>query len=120
MLVDCDAYSNGATSVPLKSAGRLLKTFSFVAMAGLATALSASADVLNFGALTRDTITGLDWLDLSATQNRSFIDVSSQFAPGGEFFGYRYATVAEVRTFWVDAGLLSGVPQMHRYFRLLC
>jgi hypothetical protein len=66
--------------------------------------------LVDMGPFTTDTATGLDWLDLTASKNLSFQDVSSQFGPGGIFAGYRYATVAEVRTLWVDAGLINGVP----------
>ena len=37
------------------------------------------------GSITRDPNTGLDWLDVTFTQSRSFSDVSSKFGVGGEF-----------------------------------
>src|SRR5437879_3733748 len=68
--------------------------------------LPANADILSYGAnATIDTTTGFVWLDLTQTQNMSFIEVSAQLAQGGQFSGYRYATVPEVETFWADAGL---------------
>jgi hypothetical protein len=69
------------------------------------TLVSASGDVL-------DPSTGLQWMNPSATVNMSFVDVSSQLAPGGEFYGYRYATYPEVRQFWVDEGLTNGTPEL--------
>ena len=48
------------------------------------------------GTLTRDTVQGLDFLDLGDTFGRSLQDVSSQLGSGGEFEGFRYATVAEI------------------------
>ena len=48
------------------------------------------------GTLTRDTVQGLDFLDLEDTFGRSFQDVSSQLGSGGEFEGFRYATVDEI------------------------
>lgn len=66
-----------------------------------------SIDDANFGAgaLTRDTVSGLDWLDLTLSINRTFIDVSSQFGPSGDFDGFRYATNAEIADFWTAAGI---------------
>lgn len=62
------------------------------------------------GAITYDTATGLQWLDLGASFNRSFDDVSTQLGAGGDFQGFRYATEAEVRVLFADAGIpdLSG------------
>ena len=55
-------------------------------------------DVGGFGAdaLTRDTEQGLDFLDLMFSAGRSYNDISTQFAPGGDFAGFRYATLDEV------------------------
>jgi hypothetical protein len=66
----------------------------------------------DFGTYTRDSATGLDWLDLTATQNRSFNDVSSGFGLAGEFAGWRYASVGEVRAFWINAGLVGGISEV--------
>jgi hypothetical protein len=62
------------------------------------------------GLLTIDESTGLKWLDLTATINRTFNDVSTQFDPGGDFEGFRYATNDEVINFFSSAGIvdLSG------------
>ncbi len=60
-------------------------------------ALEAATDV-SFGAdaLTRDTVTGLDWLDVTSSTGRSVVDISGRFGVGQEFEGYRYATITEV------------------------
>ena len=50
------------------------------------------------GTLTRDTVQGLDFLDLGDTFGRSFQDVSSQLGSGGEFEGFRYATFDEIES----------------------
>ena len=64
-------------------------------------------------ALTQDTTTGLQWLDLSASSNRSFSDVSTQLGVGGDFEGFRYASEVEVRTLFSNAGVpdLSGASE---------
>lgn len=71
-----------------------------------------NAELIDFGHVTKDTETGLYWLDLTASLNRSFNDVSSQFGIGGDFEGYRYATEAELLTFWTNAGIpdINNMP----------
>jgi uncharacterized repeat protein (TIGR01451 family) len=62
--------------------------------------------------ITRDTMTGLDWLDLTQTANRSYNDVSSQLGAGGQFAGFRYATQAEVTALFSKFGLPFGFTPM--------
>lgn len=45
--------------------------------------------------ITVDTNTGLEWLDISTTQNLSYNQMLPQFGPGQAFEGWRYATPAE-------------------------
>jgi len=52
------------------------------------------------GLITRDLVSGLDWLDLNETQGKSFNYVNSQFLTGGLYEGWRYATETEVSDFW--------------------
>ena len=58
--------------------------------------IEIDSDIFGPGTLTRDTVQGLDFLDLEDTLGRSFQDVSSQLGSGGEFEGFRYATVDEI------------------------
>ena len=62
------------------------------------------------GLITLDTVTGLEWLDLTATIHRSYEDVSNQLHKGGEFEGFTYASEGEVRALFTNAGIpnLSG------------
>lgn len=50
--------------------------------------------------ITRDTTSGLEWLDLTATTSQSYNDVSSRFGAGQEFEGWRYATQSEAAAFF--------------------
>ena len=43
-------------------------------------------------ALTYDTDTGLEWLDLTLTQDSSYNDTASQLGAGGMFDGFQFAT----------------------------
>jgi len=57
-----------------------------------------NAEVIDNGPYTTDTETGLDWLDVTASVEKSYNYVSSQFGLGGEYEGYRYATSREFNT----------------------
>ena len=70
---------------------------------------SASSALVDLGTTTQDADTGLLWLDLSESINRSFNDVSTQLGIGGDFEGYRYATQDEVVTFFSNAGITGFV-----------
>lgn len=70
-------------------------------------ALVSTDDVaFGAGAITLDTTTGLEWLDLTVSTDLSFNFVSSQFGVGGQFFGFRYAINSEIGSLWNDAGIL--------------
>lgn len=67
-------------------------------IAGVSLALSASltqAMIIDHDTYLTDTDSGMDWLDVTTSLNRSYIDVSAQFGSGGDFEGWRYATRAE-------------------------
>jgi len=53
------------------------------------------AEIIDLGHITRDTSTGLDWLDVTETVGISYETVITQFDEGGAFEGWRYATTAE-------------------------
>lgn len=46
--------------------------------------------------ITYDTATGLEWLDLTQSVNRTYNDVASQFSLAGDYQGFRFATYTEV------------------------
>jgi len=71
----------------------------------------ADATLIDHGSFTTDTVTGLDWLDMTASVNMSYVGVSTQLGPSGTFAGYRYATVNEVESLWTDAGIIPGTPE---------
>jgi hypothetical protein len=74
---------------------------------GTANATLIELDDLKFGpgSITRDTDTGLDWLDVPLSEGRSYNDVSLQLGPGGDFEGFRYADHGEVQQLIYDAGI---------------
>ena len=76
-----------------------------------ATLLSIDDPVFGAGAITRDTGTGMDWLDLTFSTNRSYNDIIGMLAPGGYFAGFRYASLTEIGVLFTDAGIpeISGL-----------
>lgn len=55
--------------------------------------------------ITRDTATGLEWLDLSYTSGMKD-EVDARLA-SGDLFGWRRATMDEVVAFWANAGITA-------------
>jgi hypothetical protein len=60
----------------------------------------------SFGAntITRDTGSGLEWLDLTVTQSIPWGTVESDLAPGGLYQGFRFALREEIEQLAVNAG----------------
>jgi hypothetical protein len=71
----------------------------------------AHATLTDQGSTTLDTSTGLTWLDLNFSTNRSISDVVINLKSGGQFEGYRYATKSELTSFFVHAGFGPGFFQ---------
>jgi hypothetical protein len=90
---------------------------SLASLAVLAVASLARADLVSMdseygpGTITHDTETGIDWLDLTLTTNRSVIDITAQLGAGGEFEGFRYANAADITTLWTHAGIVDITTQ---------
>ena len=79
----------------------------FLLVAPVQAASLSSGDDVVFGAdsITIDSATGLEWLDWTLSKDRSFADVSTQFGSGGDFEGWRHATVDEVQQLYANAGI---------------
>lgn len=58
--------------------------------------------VFGEASLTRDTETGLDWLDLTITANQSYKSIQSQLS--STYLGFRYATTAELAQLRLNVG----------------
>lgn len=57
------------------------------------------------GLLTFDPSTHLSWLDLTQTFGRSYSQTASELGPGGDFAGFRFATVEEFEALHTSFGL---------------
>lgn len=67
-----------------------------LAIAVITLPLCAQAAIIDLGNITRDTESGLDWLDLTETVGLSYNEVTAQMGPGGAYEGWRYATTQEL------------------------
>lgn len=75
-----------------------------VAVAAIVAIGSAQASIIDNGTYTTDTVSGLDWLDVTRTAGMSFNTVLSEIAVGGTLYGWRYATADQL------AELVNGLP----------
>jgi len=69
-------------------------------------------DFIDNGEYTTDTLSGLDWLDVTASVNQSYSYVNSQLGTGGAYGGWRYATGDEFNqmiTNYTGIDIASGV-----------
>ena len=66
--------------------------------------MSADDAVFGIGSITRDTASGLEWLDLTKSSGISYSYVSTRLGSGQEFDGWRYAASTDVETFFNNAG----------------
>jgi hypothetical protein len=86
-----------------------------IALIGLTLSVSANAAIVSiddatFGAdsVTRDTETGLEWLDITKSAGLSYDFVSANTGVGGYFDGWSYASVARVTELFTSAGGLES------------
>lgn len=66
-----------------------------IKIAGLILATNANAALIDHGNYLTDTQSGIDWLDVTQSVNMSHNQVVAEMAPGGKFFGWRYASGTE-------------------------
>lgn len=59
-------------------------------------ASAASVDFKDNGSYLTDNVSGLEWLDVSASTYLSYNDVSSQMGAGQRFDGWRYASLEQL------------------------
>ena len=86
-----------------------------------ATLMSVSDAVFGADSITLDTETGLEWLDVILSTERSFGDLvgsdgTNEFAVGGDFEGFRYSTTSELDALWLQLGW-SGLQTGDRTFQ---
>lgn len=73
----------------------------------LAVPMTLNAALIDKGIFNADTITGLDWLDLSQTANLSYQQVAEGLTVGGDFEGWRFANESDVDTLNTHLGFSS-------------
>lgn len=86
----------------------LLVTLLTTSIAAIALPTTANATIVDNGTFLTDTVSNLDWYDVSATAGRSFTSVFDSIGTSGDpLVGWRYASSAEVDTLLFD---FTGVP----------
>ena len=75
----------------------------------LISSLSANTAILDLGKITRDTDTGLNWLDVSESSGLSHNEVLGLMSSGERFSGYRHAKLIEVQQLFVNAGITGFI-----------
>ena len=69
--------------------------------------VQSQASLVNDGDYTTDTVTNLQWLDLTITKNLGYTYVLNNLICGSCLYkNYRYATMAEVNTLLTSAGIV--------------
>lgn len=106
-----------ATPVAARPLVELVALLGLIALVGpLATPASAaliSVDLIpnsGTGELTHDTVTQLQWLDLSETHGQAFVEVASGAYTS---LGFRPATLSEVAQLYANAGVFDQSGQDH-------
>ena len=59
-----------------------------LALVALTLSMAANALIINLDNITRDSDTGPDWLDVTATDGRSYNDISCKLLSGQGFGGW--------------------------------
>ncbi|MCW8911259.1 MAG: hypothetical protein OQK76_11655, partial [Gammaproteobacteria bacterium] len=88
---------------------KLASTATVLILSTSANATIIEANWQSVGDITRDTVSGLNWLDLTETLGMSRIAVEDQLVAGGQFEGFRYATADEVVGLWANWGVNLGL-----------
>lgn len=70
--------------------------------------LSVDDSIFGIDAVTQDTLSGLEWLDVHFSVSLSYEYVVSQYSNLGEFSGWRHASLPEVQNLFTNAGILNS------------
>jgi hypothetical protein len=74
--------------------------------------LNASGDAL----ITKDTVSGLEWLDLTVTSGLTYDAVFAELGVGGDYEGWAFASESQLNSLWSafgDAGPYTGQSTIH-------
>lgn len=82
-----------------------------------ASVISVGDSVFGSDSVTRDTESGLEWLDVTLSVNRSYNEVSTQFGVGGDYEGWRYASGLEFEQLLYNyTGVDDSLPTLAEYY----
>lgn len=90
----------------------LILLFIFPPITSRAALITSDLSAPNDQLITIDSLTGLEWLDVTATQGQSYNSVAAGFG-GFIQLGFRYATIGEVSTLYFHAGVINQDGLFH-------
>lgn len=82
----------------------LLSLLCIIPVSSHASLVSIDSASWGSGSLTKDSATGLQWLDLNLATNISYNSMLAEQGEGGLYAGFRYATASEVELLFINAG----------------
>jgi len=83
----------------------MIKLIRVLAVAGVLAigSTSVNAALIDGDGFMHDSVSGLDWLDISDTIGISINDINHEFQQGGHLFGWRFATNLDVSALMLNA-----------------
>ena len=84
---------------------KILSSIGFLAVSTI-----SNAAIIDLGDVTRDTSTGLDWLDVTSTSGLSVTEVLAEMEVGGSLEGWRYATATQLDQLISNFGFTPATP----------
>lgn len=80
----------------------VLSTLSLTANASF---IQINDNIQDYGEYTFDTVTNMQWLDVTETRDLSYNQVQDRMVANGSLEGWRYATVSELDTLFLNFGM---------------
>ena len=82
-----------------------LAVLSSISLTATASFIQINDNIQDHGVYTYDTVTNLQWLDVTETRNLSYSQVQDQMVANGALEDWRYATVSELDTLFLNFGM---------------
>ena len=88
----------------------------FYSVSSHATLIARDWLTVNDAALTYDTATGLEWLDITVTAGFSYNEVSAELGTGGTYEGFEFASKQQVVDLFFAVGLPEEIPNVIEFW----
>ncbi|MDH5571631.1 MAG: hypothetical protein OEY89_07690 [Gammaproteobacteria bacterium] len=105
--------------IPIKTLSlKIVQTMFLLAIFTLpaqATLIERDWSMPSDAALTYDSATGLEWLDITLTANLSYNEVTAELGAGGAYEGFEFASQQQVLSLFFAAGLPEEIPNVPEF-----